>query len=396
LFYFYFVARQVTQRNKHPFKKVKDARGHGVRGLWKRGSKFYAQIRVSDAGKVRNAKIPLEADTAAQAMAELEDKRTERRKGELVVVTHAPKLTDAIARYKGSAEYLAKKPATRTCESGYFKIWETYLGQVRVDKILAPHILAVRDKLAGMGKHNRTCNLYVGSLIQVLKFCKERGQVKILPEVKRLKVPKSPRRVLLEDVQFQRLLEATNPEVTKNAEIFRCYLRFLALTGAREQEALRVRWKDVDFKRKVVTIGADGKSKNSEARDVNFSPELGGLLAEMHAQRPPDCSWVFPSPQRGEKDIHANTMKESMRLVRAKAKLGWVGFHDMRHMFISKCVMAGVPYMTIAAWVGHKDGGVLIGKVYGHLSEDHKAETAGRLSFFKSLDKIATTKQATA
>ena len=388
MFYFYFVQQRETQRNKHPFKKVKDARGHAVRGLWKRGSKFYAQIRVSDAGKVRNAKIPLEAGTAAQAMAELEDKRTERRKGELVVVTHAPKLTDAIARYKGSAEYLAKKPSTRTCESGYFKIWETYLGQVRVDKIYTPHILAVRDKLSEMGKHHRTCNLYVGSIIQVLKFCKERGQVKILPEVKRLKVPKSPRRVLLEDVQFQRLLEASNPEVTKNAEIFRCYLRFLALTGAREQEALRVRWKDVDFKRKVVTIGADGKSKNSEARDVNFSPELGELLSEMHAQRPPDCSWVFPSPQRGEKDIHANTMKESMRLVRAKAKLPWVGFHDMRHMFISKCVMANVPYMTIAAWVGHKDGGVLIGKVYGHLSEDHKADTAGRLSFFKSPAKV--------
>ena len=81
-------------------------------------------------------------------------------------------------------------------------------------------------------------------------------------------------------------------------------------------------------------------------------------------------------------------MKETMRLVRKAAGLEWVGFHHLRHMFISKCVMASVPYMTIAAWVGHKDGGVLIGKVYGHLSEDHKAETAGRLSFFKSPAKV--------
>jgi hypothetical protein len=55
----------------------------------------------------------------------------------------------------------------------------------------------------------------------------------------------------------------------------------------------------------------------------------------------------------------------------------------MRDLFISKCVMAGVPFMTIAAWVGHKDGGVLIGKVYGHLSQDHKADTAQRLTFFE-------------
>ena len=35
------------------------------------------------------------------------------------------------------------------------------------------------------------------------------------------------------------------------------------------------------------------------------------------------------------------------------------------------CVMNGIDYMTIARWVGHRDGGVLIGKVYGR----HMAET---------------------
>jgi hypothetical protein len=47
-----------------------------------------------------------------------------------------------------------------------------------------------------------------------------------------------------------------------------------------------------------------------------------------------------------------------------------------------------VDYMTIAAWVGHKDGGVLIGKVYGHLSDDHKRETAKRLTFFQRPDNV--------
>jgi hypothetical protein len=35
--------------------------------------------------------------------------------------------------------------------------------------------------------------------------------------------------------------------------------------------------------------------------------------------------------------------------------------------------------MTIAAWLGHKDGGILVGKVYGHLLDDHrKASRAER------------------
>jgi integrase len=394
LFYFYLVQRQATQRGKYSFQKVKDARGHDVRGLWKRGSRFYAQLRLNDAGKARNAKIPLQATTSAQAIAELETKRTERRKGELVVVTHSPKLVDAVAQYKTSAEYGAKRASTQVNEVGYLKVWLEYLGSVRVDKIQKPHIIAVRDKLKAKELHNRTLNLYVGALLQVLKFCRERGQIKVLPELSRLKQPKNPRRTLVEDAQFQQLLDACRPEVTKNADLFRFYLQFLALTGSREQEALRVRWKDVDFKRKAVTIGSDAKSKNSEARDVNFSPELEKLLAEMHAVRPPECSWLFPSPQRGDKDIHSKTFRETLYLVRKEADLKWIGFHHFRHLFISKCVMAGVDYMTIAAWVGHKDGGVLIGKVYGHLSQDHKASTAHRLSFFAKPANVQNIEEA--
>jgi hypothetical protein len=43
--------------------------------------------------------------------------------------------------------------------------------------------------------------------------------------------------------------------------------------------------------------------------------------------------------------------------------------------------MAGVDFMTIAEWVGHQDGGVLIGKVYGHLADGHKKTMAEKVVF---------------
>jgi len=58
-----------------------------------------------------------------------------------------------------------------------------------------------------------------------------------------------------------------------------------------------------------------------------------------------------------------------------------VRFHDCRHHFISYAVMSGIDFMTIARWVGHKDGGILIGKVYGHLSNEHAQAQAPRLNF---------------
>ena len=58
--------------------------------------------------------------------------------------------------------------------------------------------------------------------------------------------------------------------------------------------------------------------------------------------------------------------------------------------------MAGVPYMTIAEWVGHQDGGVLIGKVYGHLCKDHKADMAKKLSLFKKPENVVELQQQAA
>jgi hypothetical protein len=43
--------------------------------------------------------------------------------------------------------------------------------------------------------------------------------------------------------------------------------------------------------------------------------------------------------------------------------------------------MAGIDYMTIAKWAGHKDGGVLIGKTYGHLNREHMKKMASKLTF---------------
>jgi hypothetical protein len=43
--------------------------------------------------------------------------------------------------------------------------------------------------------------------------------------------------------------------------------------------------------------------------------------------------------------------------------------------------MSGIDFLTIARWAGHQDGGVLIGRVYGHLAAGHTQAQARRLCF---------------
>src|SRR6267154_2761791 len=83
---------------------------------------------------------------------------------------------------------------------------------------------------------------------------------------------------------------------------------------------------DENFTAAAMTIGSGGTSKNRGSRIVDFNPQLEALLREMKSRRAPDSVWLFPSPQRGEKDIRAKTFRESLKLVRAEASLPNVGF----------------------------------------------------------------------
>ena len=375
--------KQSSKPNGQSFLAVLDSRKRKIPGLWQRGGRYYAQLRV-DLGNGRTAprRKPLEASNLDEAKAALESVRTERRGGKLPRSGHRPRFEDFAREYLNSPTLAAKKEGTQQNERQAVGRWVLHLGGIRVDKIAPTLIHSFRENRLRGGASARTVNLDAVALRNVLKLAEERGHIETLPAVKQLKQKPSPKKTLLTKDQFAALITATTSETTKNADLFRSYLRFLALTGTREKEALAVRWTDVDFQREIVTVGSGGVAKNHRSRDVDFSPELADLLRSMHIGRPPDSSWLFPSPQRGVKDVAAQTLRESLLRVRQHAKLPQVGFHHLRHFFASECVMAGIDFMTVASWLGHSDGGILVGKVYGHLADTHKKEAARKLSFF--------------
>ncbi len=381
-------AKNKARKHAEPFTAVLDSRKRKVPALWRRGDRFYGQLRVAvGGGKNAPRKIPLEARTLEEARAALERLRTENRDGKLPTRGFRPTLEAFAQEYQKSAAFLAKKIGTQENEEQALIRWAKHIGGVRVDKITPAHIHAFREKRLngdfskdGKRPESRTVNLDTVALRNCLKFAVEREYIAALPEVAQLKEKPPRRKSYLSVEHLAALLDAV---AGRNATQFRLYLRFLALTGAREQEALQVRWSDVDMAREVIAIGSGGASKNHKARTVNFSPDLRALLEEMAAARPPDTQWLFPSPQRGKRDTQAKTFRESLNEAREKAGLAWVGFHDLRHMFASRCVMAGIDYMTIAEWLGHSDGGILVGKVYGHLADTHKKQAAQKLRLYE-------------
>ncbi len=126
-----------------------------------------------------------------------------------------------------------------------------------------------------------------------------------------------------------------------------------------------------DFQAARIVLGHGGDTKTRAGREVQLNPQLEDLLLEMLSLRVPDSEWLFPSPQRGTNDLRAKNMRETLRQAKQKAGISNFSFHDCRHLFISYCLMGKITLSAIVRWVGHKDGGALIMKTYGHLLDSH-------------------------
>jgi integrase len=376
-------------KHRYRFTIVKDSRNRKVRGLWRRGEKLYMQTRVTGERSAR--RIRLKSTGLEEAKAEMADWKKKKSTVGLPKTGTRPLFSEY------AEEYLAfqrganseKKASTVDRESHSLTHWKAAIGNVRLDKITRPMISGVIKSRLQAGLKPRTVNIDVIVLRNVLNEAKEDGHITQLPtEGIRPRKVKTPVRSLLTPAAFERLCTATS-ECRKNSQQLLDYLRLLAYSGTRRDEALALKVQDVNFERKFLRVGADGNAKNSKARHVDFNSQLEAHLKDMVARSVPDSDWLFPSPQRGERDRPAKTFRESFLMARKKAKLEWVGFHDLRHYFASMAVMSGIDFKTIAEWLGHQDGGMLVGKVYGHLLPEHKQRMAGRLVFGPSLAAVA-------
>jgi integrase len=376
-------------KHRYRFTIVKDSRNRKVRGLWRRGKKLYMQTRVSGERSAR--KIPLKSTTLETARAEMADIKRQKRIEGLPDTGLRPLFADyarAYLRFHSTARDSGKKPRTIAREGHSLVHWIAAIGNVRLDKITKPMITHVIKSRLEADIKPRTVNIDVIVLRSVLKEAKDEGLIVHLPtEGIRPKKVKVPVRSLLSPAEFERLCKAA-AECGKNSVQLLDYLRLLAYSGARRDEALALKGADVNFDRKFIRIGADGSAKNSKVRHVDFNPRLESHLKDMATRRAPDSEWLFPSPQRGKTDKAAKTLRQSFSVAREKAGLDWLGFHDLRHYFASMAVMSGIDFKTIAEWLGHQDGGMLVGKVYGHLLPEHKQRMGQRLVFSPTVIKF--------
>lgn len=167
--------------------------------------------------------------------------------------------------------------------------------------------------------------------------------------------------------EFELLLAAIENLDGRASESLRL-VRLLAFSGMRLGEAIRIEWREVDFERSsFVVSGGEIGTKNHEVRTVPLFPKLRAFLEALHQE-------TAPCP--AESIISIESTKSALKSACRKVGLPHFTHHSMRHYFVSNAIEVGVDFKTIADWIGHKDGGILVAKTYGHLRSTHSHKMA--------------------
>ena len=174
--------------------------------------------------------------------------------------------------------------------------------------------------------------------------------------------------------QFGRLLAELRNEPQAVRSGAAGFTELLAYSGLRLGEGREVRWRDVNFELNTLLVtGGETGTKNHQHRTVPLFPGLRRLLESIIKER--------GEITKEDRIFGVRDIRQALGSACRRAGLPRFGHHALRHFFCSNAIEAGVDFKTIAGWLGHKDGGVLAARTYGHLRNEHSTAMAKRLTF---------------
>jgi integrase len=167
----------------------------------------------------------------------------------------------------------------------------------------------------------------------------------------------------------------------------------LARTGMRVGEAIALKWSDLDFEQRLITVrrninkfGNADTPKTAKVRRVDMSRQLKDALLKLHRLRKVEKlkngwdslpEWVFINSVGNHLDKN-NLRNRVFHKIRKEAKLRSFRIHDLRHTYASFLIQAGESLAYVRDQLGHHSIQVTV-DIYGHLVPGGNKEAVDRL-----------------
>jgi len=186
------------------------------------------------------------------------------------------------------------------------------------------------------GNSNATINRKMAALSKLLRKAYKMGDIRSLPEFKRLK-EKAGRIRFLEPEEEVRLFAA----ISEKSDLYGRFCIFLIDTGARLGEGIGLRWQDIQGERVTFWLTKSGRS-----RSVPLTERASAAVRACERRR------------RGP---FANIVQAQFRAAwnEAKQEVGLgtepdVVPHILRHTCASRLVQGGIDIRRVQTWLGHQ------------------------------------------
>ena len=339
---------------------------------------YFGKVKVN--GKTIRKSLETSVWTTAQLR--LNDFLKEHRENRNKV--DAPTFKDAVELFKAE---LASDSTIKASSKGYrlgclLKLERTWpeLWDLCLDEITpqaCKEWAAKRNKEIACQYYNNVIGTLRLVIASGIKAHKEKTGVKLenpATEVKRVRI-KQKELQLPESAHFKSLVGNLRMKSGGWGPRVADLVEFLAYSGLRiRSEALWVTWDDIDWKRKEIIVRGDPvtATKNSQTRRVPLIPDMEGLLMRLKEGL---------GTVGKDRILQVNRGHESLARACKEIGIPRLTHHDFRHLFATRCIESGVDIPTVARWLGHKDGGALAMKTYGHLRNEHSQAMAQKVKF---------------
>ena len=173
--------------------------------------------------------------------------------------------------------------------------------------------------------------------------------------------------------------------------------RFLLQTGLRTGELVGLKWSDIDFEKRTLTIArtmeyrhstkewriGPPKSKSGQ-RTIPLTEEALAILKKQKSKNQSkdviSIDWIeFVFLSRKGEPVKNSTYDTALFKVCDKMHIPRFSMHVLRHTFATRCIEAGMKPKTLQTILGHANIGITM-NLYVHTTEDEKLKEINQIA----------------